>query len=129
GALSGIGRSIAESFVSEGALGAFHGRSKQNTQDKPGFIREYEKHGTGMYVYGDLTEKQTPSLLIQQVIEQWGKLDILVNSAGMVHHSIVGRITNDDWDKLLSVNLKAPFFLIQESLPYLKKHKGTVINI
>lgn len=66
---------------------------------------------------------------IQQAINRWGGLDVLVNNASTFFPTPVGSITTDDWDRLINSNMKAPLFLSQAAAPALKKSNGCIINM
>ncbi len=66
---------------------------------------------------------------IQQAINRWGGLDVLVNNASTFFPTPVGSITTDDWDRLINSNMKAPLFLSQAAAPALKQRHGCIINM
>jgi len=76
-----------------------------------------------------LLQQQGPFQLVNQALELWGRIDIIVNNAAMVCNKPLKEITNEDWDRLFMVNVKAPFFLVQAALTSLKRTRGVVINI
>lgn len=67
--------------------------------------------------------------LARQSVNQWQRLDLLVNNASSFYPTPIGEATNDDWDNLINSNLKAPFFLAQALAPTLKQSHGCIINI
>ncbi len=67
--------------------------------------------------------------LINKGLEQWGRLDILVNNASSFYPTPMGTVTENDWDDLIGSNMKAPFFLSQLAAPHLEKQKGCIISI
>jgi len=66
---------------------------------------------------------------ISGAISRFGRIDLLVNCAGTISYKDPALISEADWDKIFAINLKAPFFLIQQALPYLKLSRGSVINV
>ena len=76
----------------------------------------------------DFADPKVPQQIIEQVIEHAGRLDVLVNNAGMMLEGTVEEMSLADWDRTLSVNLTAPFLLIKHAMPYLLDH-GSIINI
>jgi len=80
-------------------------------------------------VQADLSKPMGITPLIRQCNETFGRLDVLINNASSFYPTPVGSVTDDQWDDLMSSNLKAPFFLSQAAVPLLKKHKGCIINI
>jgi len=77
----------------------------------------------------DLLVTENLANLLQVAIKAWGGLDILVNNASEFYSTPIGTIQASDWEKLMGSNLKAPLFLSQIAVPYLKKSSGTIINI
>ncbi|MBW7461990.1 SDR family oxidoreductase, partial [Paenibacillus sepulcri] len=74
-------------------------------------------------------DRDAPARLVHEAAGRWGTIDIVVNNAALVCNKPVEEIVHEDWDRLLNVNLKAPFFLIQAALPWLRESRGSVINI
>lgn len=77
----------------------------------------------------DFNDPATASGVIDSVVAQTGRLDVLVNNAGMMQESSVEQMSFDDWQRTLTVNLSTPFLLIKSALPYLRKSKGSIVNI
>lgn len=67
--------------------------------------------------------------LIEQTVETWGRLDILVNNASGFYPTPLGTVTLSQWDELSASNTKAPYFLTQAAVPLLREFKGVVVNI
>ena len=80
-------------------------------------------------VQADLSKSKAIPPLIQQCIETFGRLDVLINNASSFYPTPIGTVTEDNWDDLLSSNLKAPFFLSQAAAPALRKTKGCIVSI
>jgi len=76
---------------------------------------------------GDLTFPATPERLVADVVARFGGLDVLVNSAAVMHRTPFGTITAADWDAILALNLRAPFLLAQAAAPHLRAGSGGVI--
>lgn len=127
GSTSGIGKAAARLLAGDGVKVLVTGL------DSPGGEQTVQEiihsGGEAFFVEADLLNPGTPATLVQQTVERWGRLDIVVNNAAMVCSKPIEQITHADWDRLFQVNLKAPFFLIQESLPWLRQRKGSVINV
>lgn len=113
GGRSGIGRAIAERLRAEGA----HVITAQRREDT-GFDS----------IQADFSDPENPKRIIDTVIERTGRLDILVNNAGMMVEAAIEEMSVADWQKNISVNLTAPFLLIQAALPHLRKTKGSIVN-
>ncbi|WP_170333279.1 SDR family NAD(P)-dependent oxidoreductase [Ruegeria arenilitoris] len=114
GGRSGIGRAIAKRLRQEGAR-VF------TAQRGP----EMDFEG----IEADLGNPDCPSAVVSQVIEAAGKLDLLVNNAGMMQESTVEDMSVEEWQNNLMVNLTAPFLMIKAALPYLRKTRGSIVNV
>lgn len=77
----------------------------------------------------DLMQTNTMDIFINEAIQHWGRLDVLVNNASTFYPTPLAEINTQQWDDLLGVNLKAPLFLSQACAKYLTETKGCVINI
>nr|XP_053656062.1 pteridine reductase 1-like [Cherax quadricarinatus] len=82
-------------------------------------------------ITGDLSKDvaQTAHRLVAETVQKWGRLDLLVNSAGDYFATSLEDASEHDWDKLVNINSKAPYFLIQAAAPHLRKVGGSVVNI
>jgi pteridine reductase len=85
--------------------------------------------GTAEIVDGDLTRVAMCERLIDDVVERFGELHLLVNSAAIMMHTPVGSVTADDWERMYALNVRAPFFLTQHAAPSLRSVYGSVVNI
>jgi len=78
----------------------------------------------------DLAQPESAALLIiNTAVEIFGRIDLLVNSAGVISHKAVGDVVESDWDLIFAINLKAAFFLSQQAHPHLVATGGSIINI
>jgi NAD(P)-dependent dehydrogenase (short-subunit alcohol dehydrogenase family) len=123
GASSGIGAAVATLFAENGyaVLGA--GRDTKRLGDTAA-------QTAGIVPWtGDLTAPLACERLVADCIQQFGRLDVLVNNAGIYIRGDAAETRADDWRKTLAVNLDAPFYLSQAALPHLQKSRGAIINI
>ncbi len=109
GADSGIGRAIAIRFAQEGATVIVN---YAHAQDKAEEVRQTiaQSQGKALVIQADVSQYQQATGLIQQAVEQCGRLDILVNNAGMEMHASFLDVTEQEWDRVLGVDLKGAFF-------------------
>jgi len=77
----------------------------------------------------DLLEVSAAADLVRAAVSAFGRLDALVNNASSFYPTVVGEITEKNWDDLIGTNLKAPLFLAQAAAPELKKQHGCIVNI
>jgi 3-oxoacyl-[acyl-carrier protein] reductase len=129
GAGRGIGRSIAAAFAGQGAIVAANDISPVNLDETVAQIR-----GAGGrvkdYIF-DIAKKMPAQALVQGVLEDWGRVDILINNAGVEPHAPLLALDEWDWQRTLDVNLSGPFFLIQAVGRVLRDQGsgGTIVNI
>jgi NAD(P)-dependent dehydrogenase (short-subunit alcohol dehydrogenase family) len=127
GAAKRIGRAVAVRLAAEGADVVVHYHSSAGeARDAVGQI---EKAGRkSIALQADLCTVPEIKRLFEQTAEQFGRLDILVNSAANFLHSPLEDVSEKLWDTALDTNLKAPFFCAQAAAPLLKQSHGVIIN-
>ena len=114
GGRSGIGQSVARRLRDEGAR-AF---TAQRGED-----REFES------IVVDFTAPAEAGRAIDTVVERAGRLDVLVNNAGVMQEALAEDMSLADWERTIAVNLTTPFMLIKAALPHLRATGGTIVNI
>jgi pteridine reductase len=77
----------------------------------------------------NLLNEEAPEQLVAATLEEFGRLDILINNASTFYRTSIGQISVSQWDDLMGSNLKAPLFLAQAAAPYLSKQQGLIINM
>lgn len=129
GASRGIGRAIATRFAQEGASVAFTYLSSV----EKGQALEAELAAFGIKAKGyrsDASDFQAADQLITDVVADFGKLDIVVNNAGITRDGLLMRMTEDQWDEVLRVNLKSVFNLTKAATkPMMRAKSGSIINL
>ncbi len=85
--------------------------------------------GHAIAVGGDLTQPDVPSRVIDDVVRAYQSLDVLVNSAAVMIRTPFGEVTPRQWDDMMALNLRAPFFLAQAAARHLCAAKGAIVNI
>lgn len=125
---SGIGRAIALALAREGAKVAVSGRRMEKLQSVVGEIEK--QGGDGLAVVCDVTKSADAERAVLETIRKFGRLNVLVNNAGALHISTVEGISEERWDRLMTVNLKGPFLMSRAVLPAFRKAGGgAIINI
>ena len=127
GAAKRLGRAVALRLAEEGADVAIHYRSSQReAQDG---VKEIEKLGRRALAIGaDLSSVAEIKRLVDEAGKQFGRLDILVNSAANFLPASIISTTEQIWDATLDTNLRAPFFCAQAAAPWLRRTQGVIIN-
>jgi 3-oxoacyl-[acyl-carrier protein] reductase len=127
GAAQGIGASIAKVFSEAGASLALIDKQEELLKN---FAEELKKTNENVsYFSFDITDKQAVKDSITKIKEQYGRIDVLVNNAGVTRDSMSYKMTEENWDLVMDINLKAPFLLIQEVFPIMKEQKdGAILN-
>lgn len=122
---SGIGLSCARVFSQEGAKVVIFGRRKDRLEDT---AREIGLNITA--VPGDMTRDEDIKRLVETTINTYGRVDILVNSAGIFTGAPLHEMKNEDWDSVLDLNMTSIFKLTREILPHMIQQKsGSIVNI
>jgi len=129
GAARGIGRAIALKFAAEGANVAFTDINlDQNMQSLENEINALGVKGKG-YV-SDASSLESSEEMVKEVMEDFERIDVLVNNAGITRDTLLMRMTEGDWDLVMKVNLKSVFNLtkaVQRTM--LKQRSGSIINM
>ncbi len=126
GSTLGIGRAAAEAFLAAGATVAVNGRTAESVE------RAVREMGGGPRIIaapGDLSQSAERRCTVAKALEDLGGLDVLVNNAGRGDDCLVDDVTEDYWQRMLDLNVKAAFFTAQQCLPELRKSRGNVINV
>ena len=130
GGASGIGKEIAESFAREGAdiVVNYHSRLEEAMDLKESIEKKYKVKVE--IAKADVTDEQQVKELVSFSLEKMGKIDILVNSAGILKQYPFVDLPIETWDKTIEVNLRGPFLMIKAVLPHMIENKfGRIINI
>jgi 3-oxoacyl-[acyl-carrier protein] reductase len=129
GASRGIGKGIAELFIAQGAKVIFTYASS----DEKARALEAELAASGGIARGyksDASDFQASQQLVDQVISDFGTIDILVNNAGITRDNLLMRMSEEQWDEIIHVNLKSVFNLTKAVIkPMLKARSGSIINM
>jgi len=129
GAARGIGRAVSLELANRGANVALnYHASREKAEELAAEIRQ-----TGaecLLVQGDVSRKDEAQRVVQEVLESWKRLDIVVNNAGITRDKSLRKMSEDDWDEVISVNLNGTFYCTKAALPAMIDQKfGRIINI
>ena len=129
GASRGIGKSIAKELAAKGFDLLITGRNEL-ALDELSVEIETGTGGTVHYVAADLEQPESVERIFMCLRERIGRLDVLVNNAGIALSKPFGTYAQSDWDRIMNINARAPFFLTQSGIPLLRDAQpGYVINI
>lgn len=128
GGSRGIGRAVALAFAKAGANVSLCARDLTKAE----LVAE-EARALGveaLAVKADISQSAEVEALVQTCLGKFGRLDILVNNAGIVKDALVVRMKDEDWDRVLEVNLRGAFYSIRSALrPMMKQRGGRIINV
>jgi len=128
GASSGLGQAIAIGLAEAGAHVACHARSAGKAQDTIASIVKLGRRAEA--VEGDMAETETPASVVEQTLEKFGQIDILINNAGMIRRAPAVDYTEDDWSTVIQVNLSSVFRLSQAAgRKMIEQGSGKIVNI
>jgi len=128
GASRGIGRAIAEKFASEGAKLILTATSEAINDVVKQISEKYGIEAIG--VAGDVSKEEDVKTLFKIIVEKFGKLDICVNNAGITKDTLSMRMSAEDFDKVINVNLRSVFLVSKEAAMVMMKEKyGKIINM
>jgi NAD(P)-dependent dehydrogenase (short-subunit alcohol dehydrogenase family) len=129
GATRGIGRGIASGFAEAGARVVVAGRDAQACTDAANAIRE-DTGGEAVGMAVDIAQWDAVPAFVDRVCDKFGRLDVLVNNAGLYGLTPILDISSEEWDRFLTVNLKAPLRLSALSVPRMAANGGgSIINV
>lgn len=125
---TGIGRAIAMAFAREGASVAVAGRRLEKVKEVALAIEK--QGGAAQALQCDVARAKDAERAINETAKKFGKFNVLVNNAGTLSVSTVDSISEDDWDRVITVNLKGPFLMSRAALKEFRKNGGgTIVNI
>ena len=128
GAGSGIGKAIALAFAAEGAKLALMGRRLDKLQEVVGEIKS--RGGEAVAVAGDVAKAGDAERAVRETVAWLGGLNTLVNNAGILSVATVETVPEDEWDQVMTVNVKGPFLMSRAALPEIRKAGGgAIVNI
>jgi 3-oxoacyl-[acyl-carrier protein] reductase len=128
GGTRGIGKAIAEQFLKEGAKVAVCASNEENLKK---LKDEFANKGHDVVtIKADISDPEQVSECIKKSVDTLGAVNILVNNAGITRDQLIARMSDEDWDQVLSVNLKAAFLFIRDvSRLMIRQRSGKIINM
>jgi NAD(P)-dependent dehydrogenase (short-subunit alcohol dehydrogenase family) len=130
GSTQGLGRSIAKHFVQNGIKNiVISGRNENNAKN---VLKELEQLGAEpIFIKAELSDLNACNYLIEEIDNKFGKIDILVNSAALTERGTILSTSAELFDKMININVRAPFFLIQACAKIMRREKngGTIVSI
>ena len=127
GASSGIGRATALRFAKARATVVLVARSKDALQILAGEIAE--AGGNAKVIACDLLEEASVERVIKETVDEFGGIDVVVNAAGIIQSGSVETTSLADWDRMMAINVRSPFYLMQLAMPHLLERGGNVVNV
>ena len=129
GASRGIGREVAKELAESGiTVIANYNKSEEEAKK---LQQELEEQNFKLEIFkADVSKREDVKKLVEYTIEKYGKIDILINNAGISEYKLFTDETDEDWDKLINTNLYSAFAMSQEVIPNMVHNKkGCIINI
>ena len=129
GGTRGIGKAIAIKFASQGYnLALNYVSEKTDIKELQKQFKEYNVEV--LFIKSDVSKFDECENMIRQVIEKFGKIDVLVNNAGITKDNLILRMSEDDFEKVIDINLKGTFNVTKNVVPYMMKKKtGKIVNL
>lgn len=127
GGASGIGKATVERFLEEGAKVAIVDISRRSGEAT---MKEFRRKGhSPVLLIGDVTDSKDVRRIVKEAKAKLGSIDVLFNNAGILVEGTIENVSEVDWDRIMSVNVKGPFLMAKEIIPVmLKQKKGVIVN-
>jgi len=128
GASSGLGEAAARMLSEQGATVVLGARRAERIEALADELRA--KGGKALAITTDVTNAAQVQKLVDETVNQFGKIDVIINNAGLMPQSPLERLRIDEWDQMIDVNIKGVLYGIAAALPYMKAQKsGQIINV
>ena len=124
GASSGIGRAAALGFSREGASVVLVSRDQAALEAVAA-----EAAGPTAVVAADVTADDTPARVVGDAVARFGGIDVLVNAAGIIGTASTDQTPDELFDRMMAINVRAPFRMMREAFPQLRERRGTIVNV
>ena len=128
GASSGLGEATARLLSAQGASVALGARRVDRLKSLAGELTKAD--GKALALATDVTHSDQVKQLVDAAVRTYGRIDVMINNAGLMPQSPLERLKIDDWDRMIDVNIKGVLYGIAAALPYMKQQKaGHIINV
>jgi NADP-dependent 3-hydroxy acid dehydrogenase YdfG len=128
GASSGLGEATARLLSAEGARVALGARREQRLRSLASEVTA--KGGIATAMMTDVTKRDQVQKLVDAAVETYGRIDVIINNAGLMPQSLLEQLKVDEWEQMIDVNIKGVLYGIAAALPYMQKQKaGHIINV
>lgn len=129
GACSGIGEVTARYLASKGANVVLGARRVERLQNIANEINE-KGNGKAVFVKADVTSREDTQALVKEAVNSFGKLDVMINNAGLMSIAPISELKVDEWDRMIDINIKGVLYGIVAVLPvFQKQESGHFINV
>ena len=128
GSSLGIGQAAAYKFVEEGAKVVVLGLEQGEIDETLNVIKDKGGEALGFKV--NVTEKEQVESMVKEVKDKWGKIDVLVNNAGIIADAQLAKMTDEQWDRVIDVNLKGTYICTKAVVDTMvEQNSGVIINV
>lgn len=128
GGAVGIGRASAELFIREGARIAIADLDEATGAETAQALRE--RGGGVIFTHGDVGSADDAQRMVEETVQAFGKLDVLMNNAAIMAHGTVLDTSEEEWDRVLRINLKSVFLMSKYAIPHMIRNgSGSIINV
>jgi 3-oxoacyl-[acyl-carrier protein] reductase len=128
GGTAGIGKACALAFASHGAKVCLFGRNQQRGEEVVSSIKD--KSGEALFIQVDVSNTKQVEAAVSQVVEEFGGVDIVVNNAGITKDGLLMRMSEQDWDSVMTVNVKSCYNVSKVASRLMMRSKyGKIINM
>ncbi len=129
GSSRGIGRAIALKLGYHGANIVLNSReqSREQVAEVRSLVESFGQKA--IWIPGDVREESTARAIAETTVKEFGRIDILINNAGLTKDSLLIRMSEEDWDLVLDTNARGAFLVTRAVLRYMRRNSGSIINI
>jgi short-subunit dehydrogenase len=127
GASSGIGKEVSKMAAAKGARLAMLSRRLPELE---ALVTEFKaKNIEAIAIKTDVTSREDIKRAVAEILKKFGHIDVVLNNAGIGHYGAIESLNMEEFDHMMRTNIYGPLYMIQETLPFLKQTKGTIVNI